>query len=119
VPIGEQPGGPITDGAVVRIAAAMVNPIGPAPEHETVTLLNTSANAIDLTGWALANKDKKRHALTGSIDGGATRVIDMPPDVPLSNQGGLITLLDAGGLKVHGVSYTKAQASREGWTIPF
>jgi hypothetical protein len=40
-------------------------------------------------------------------------------DVPLSNDGGLITLLDAAGLKVHGVSYTKAQAARQGWTVAF
>jgi hypothetical protein len=40
-------------------------------------------------------------------------------DVPLSNDGGLITLLDAAGLKVHGVSYTKAQVARQGWTLAF
>ena len=29
----------------------MVNPIGAAPERETVTLLNASPSAVDLTGW--------------------------------------------------------------------
>jgi uncharacterized protein YukJ len=119
-PGGEQPGpGPVTDDAIVQIVAALVNPTGPAPEHETVTILNTSNAAIDLQGWAIANKDKKRLTLTGSIAAGATRVIDMSADVPLSNQGGIITLLDKSGLKVHGVAYTKGQASKEGWTIPF
>ena len=47
------------------------------------------------------------------------RVFDLPVDVPMSNDGGLITLLDASGLKVHGVSYTKAQVARQGWTITF
>jgi hypothetical protein len=37
----------------------------------------------------------------------------------LGNHGGTITLLDAAGLKVSGVSYTEQQARREGWTIVF
>lgn len=38
--------------------------------------------------------------------------------VPLSNKGGLITLLDENGNKVDGVSYTKAMASKEAdWVI--
>ena len=37
----------------------------------------------------------------------------------LSNQGGLITLLDASGLKVAGVAYTESDARREGWTLTF
>jgi hypothetical protein len=37
----------------------------------------------------------------------------------LSNQGGIITLVDENGLKVHGVSYTKEQARNPGWTIVF
>jgi hypothetical protein len=39
--------------------------------------------------------------------------------VALGNRGGTITLLDASGLKVHGVSYTSDQARREGWTLTF
>jgi hypothetical protein len=30
-----------------------------------------------------------------------------------------VTLLDAAGLKVDGVAYTAADASRDGWTITF
>jgi hypothetical protein len=37
----------------------------------------------------------------------------------LGNSGGIITLLNAEGLKVHGVAYTKEDARREGWTIVF
>ncbi|WP_447603951.1 hypothetical protein [Nitrospira sp. Nam80] len=40
-------------------------------------------------------------------------------DVQLGNDGGIITLLDGQGLKIHGVSYTKEQVQREGWTIVF
>jgi uncharacterized protein YukJ len=37
----------------------------------------------------------------------------------LSNKGGIITLLDKKGVKVHGVSYTRTRAREEGWTILF
>ena len=40
------------------------------------------------------------------------------PPVALGNKGGLITLLDAQGLKVDGVAYTAADAP-EGWTVVF
>jgi len=39
--------------------------------------------------------------------------------VTLSNKGGIITLVNADGVKVHGVAYTKAQAAQPGRTIPF
>ena len=38
----------------------------------------------------------------------------MDKPVALSNKGGIITILDETGLKVDGVSYTKAQASNPG-----
>ena len=59
-PVGEQPGEPVagTTDAAVYIAAALVNPIGPAPERETVTLINRSPLTIDLAGWALANRNE-------------------------------------------------------------
>ena len=37
----------------------------------------------------------------------------------VSNQGGIISLLDDKGLKVDGVSYTRDQARHPGWTIVF
>ena len=39
--------------------------------------------------------------------------------VPLSNKGGLISLLDEGGNKVDGVSYTRKQAKKEGELVIF
>ncbi|PAJ81599.1 DUF2278 family protein [Burkholderia ubonensis] len=103
----------------VRIVAAMINPVGPDQGLETVTLLNTSAQAVSLNGWALANKTKDKFLLDGTLAPGATQTITLPQNFPLSNKGGIITLLDAQGLKVHGVSYTAAQAKREGETIVF
>jgi hypothetical protein len=103
----------------VRIVGALVNPIGPAPEHETVTILNASPSAIDLTGWQIADKLKKKHGLSGTINAGATLVIALPPSVQLGNKGGIITLLDNNGLKVDGVAYTGEEAKKEGWTLVF
>jgi uncharacterized protein YukJ len=104
---------------LVRIVAALANPAGPAPEKETVTLLNISPEPIDLSGWAIADRNKNKHRLSGTIDAGATFVVTLPQDVYLSNDGGTITLLDDGGRKVDGVSYTEGQTRRQGWTVVF
>lgn len=110
---GEQP-----DGAL-RIVAALVNPEGPAPEREVVTLLNTTAAAVDLSGWRLLDKAKNAMPLAGTLGAGEVRQLVVQAPVALGNQGGLITLLNAASLKVDGVSYTKAQAQQEGRTIVF
>ena len=104
----------------MAIVAAFVNPLGPAPERETVLLLNASASAVDLGGWRIA--DRLAHECpvpAGPLAPGATREVVMSGEVQLGNQGGTITLLDDAGLKVAGVSYTAAQARQEGWTIVF
>ena len=70
---------------------------------------------------AVADARLRRAAATSA----AAHPLEQPLQVPvadgvqLGNSGGVITLLDAAGLKVSGVSYTKEQARREGWTIAF
>ena len=103
----------------VKIVGALVNPGGGDQGKESVTILNTTDTDINLGGWAIANKAKERYTLTGVIKAGQTLLFVLPVQVPLSNQGGIITLLNEQGLKVHGVSYTKVQASRQGWTLTF
>jgi uncharacterized protein YukJ len=103
----------------IRIMAALINPRGADQGHETVTLLNVTDTDQPLAGWAIANRTKAKFGLAGVIPAGGTLTVTLPADVPLSNEGGLITLLDASGLKVHGVSYTKAQVARQGWTVVF
>jgi uncharacterized protein YukJ len=105
------------DGAA-RIVAALVNS-KQSPEIETVTLVNASPSAIDLNGWNLADKQKKKMPLQGTIGPGAAMLVTVKKPMELSNQGGIITLLNDDDLKVDGVSYTKAQASNPGWTIVF
>jgi len=81
--------------------------------------LNASPNAINLSGWQIADKLKHKHNLSGTINAGTTLVISLPETVQLGNKGGLITLLNNHGLKVDGVAYTEADAKREGWTVVF
>ena len=102
----------------VRILAALVNPAGPGPE--TVTLLNASPGPVDLAGWSLVDRQKNPFPLpAGPLASGDTLALAIGSPFELGDGGGAITLLDAAGLKVHGVSYTAAQARREGWTITF
>jgi uncharacterized protein YukJ len=115
---GPQPD-PSEPDQTIRIVGALINPIGPGPEHETVTILNASPQAINLSGWQIADKMKNKYGLSGTINAGATQVIALPPTVQLGNKGGIITLLNQKGLKVDGVSYTQEQASKEGWTVVF
>jgi uncharacterized protein YukJ len=104
----------------LRILAALVNPVGPGPETETVTLLNASANAVDLTGWRLADRMKRSCPLPEiGLDAGGTLLVQLAPDVQLGNKGGIITLLDPEGLKVDGVAYTAQDIPAEGWTVVF
>lgn len=119
-----QPTGPTEAPPRVRIVAALVNPTGPAPERETVTLINASSEPVDLTDWQLADRMKHRSPALGDGDAatlppGEARLVVLTGEAALGNGGGTITLLDAEGFKVDGVSYTRAQASREGWTIVF
>jgi uncharacterized protein YukJ len=112
LPTSEEPHG------LIRIVAALANSIQ-SPEIETVTLLNTSPQPVNLAGWKLADKNKNKFALSGSIAAGATLLVTVAPPMQLSNKGGIITVLNEQGLKVDGVSYTQQQASQPGWTIVF
>jgi len=116
-----EPGGLPTpeapDGAL-RIVAALVNPVR-SPEVETVTLLNLTAQDVDLAGWKLLDRDKHAMPLSGTIKAGETLRVTLAAPVVLPNKGGIITLLNADGLRVDGVSYTKAEASNPGYSLKF
>ncbi len=111
--------GPAEPDRVVRIVGALVNPIGPAPEPETITLLNASPGPVQLAGWEIADRFKNKQSLTGTVAAGVTLTVPVQSPVQLGNKGGIITLLDNRGLKVDGVSYTEQEAQREGWTLVF
>ena len=105
----------------VRIAAALINPRGSDPSHETVTLVNASPAPVDLTGWMLADRNKKSSPLPSQVvaPGEALRILLDGSGAQLSNKGGIITLLDDQGIKIDGVSYSREAAMRQGWTLVF
>lgn len=107
----------VPDG-LVRIVAALVNDVK-SPEREKVTLLNTADVPVDIDGWQIKDKQKKAMTLSGTIPPGGIQIVEVTPPTTLSNKGGIITLLNERGVKVHGVAYTKEQASQPGRTIPF
>jgi uncharacterized protein YukJ len=109
---------PSVDGRV-RIVAALVNPAGPDPEPESVTVLNASPDPVDLTGWSLMDRLKKTCTILGEVlPAGGTARLGLTDGMHLGNKGGSITLVDPRGLKVDGVSYT-ADDVEEGWTVVF
>lgn len=114
---GTRPTPEAPDGAV-RIIAALVNPIK-SPEIETVTLLNVTNQSINLTGWRILDRDKNPMALTGTIPSGDTLRVTLSPPTILPNKGGIITLLNADGLRVDGVKYTKNDAALPGFSVKF
>ncbi|TKB06684.1 DUF2278 family protein [Desulforhopalus sp. IMCC35007] len=116
------PEAPVTASeGLVKIVAALVNPPGDDAGKETITLLNLSPDILDLNGWSIVDKNERKEQLTNLIlaPGAATAVVLSGGTSQLSNKGGIISLLDQNGIKIDGVSYTKAQVSRQGWSITF
>jgi uncharacterized protein YukJ len=109
---------PPSSPASVRIIAALANSIED-PEIETVTLINTAPQEVDLAGWGFADKQHNRFALSGKLAAGSSVRVTIAKPMELSNKGGTITLLDASGKVVDNVSYTKQQAQKPGWSIVF
>jgi hypothetical protein len=105
-------------GERLRIVAAVANSLG-TPDVETVTLVNASPDDVDLTGWKLSDRNRNSFPLSGAIKSGDAVRITIGAPMQLSNKGGKITLLDANGKVIDGVSYTKEQASKRGWSIVF
>jgi uncharacterized protein YukJ len=116
----------VRDDQPVKIIAALVNPEGSEGQPdfkgrpEMVYLFNRTAHGIHLDGWSLLNKADEAHVISSDIwlHPGEVRSVVMG-DVPLSNKGGLISLLDHNGIKIDGVSYTKQQAKKEGELVLF
>ncbi len=111
---------PISDG-IIRIIAAKINPEGNDTGKETVTLINTSPDSIDLNGWSIVDKNKKREILSGlELRGCETVSIKLSGSgAQLSNKGGIITLLDNNGIKIDGISYNGGDVKKQGWSVVF
>ncbi|MDF5755778.1 lamin tail domain-containing protein [Spongiactinospora sp. TRM90649] len=100
------------------IVAALPDPLGADRGHETVTLLNTTAREITLTGWNLADTGGGRQGLGGVVAGGAVTQITLGSAVQLGNTGDALTLTDPSGALVDQVSYKQDQV-KAGRTICF
>ncbi|MCC5634258.1 DUF2278 family protein [Nostoc sp. CHAB 5844] len=106
--------------AAIRILAALVNPVGDDIGKETISLINTSPEKVDLSGWSLADRAKRKQRLSVIIHPGeVVRIPVAKNSIQLDNTGGIITLLDDKGIKIDGVSYTKQDVQKQGWTIVF
>lgn len=103
----------------VRIAAILVSPASNQPSRQSVTLLNVSPAPVDLSGWRLTGEGKAKCPLHGRIRPGEAHEIPLGPELELPERGGILTLVNRDGLKVHGVYFTAEQAARPGWRIPF
>jgi hypothetical protein len=85
---------------------------------ESVTLLNVTSATVDLAGWTLSDRAGGRQVLSGDIQPGATRRLQLTTAVQLGNQGDTIRLSDARGQVIDQVAYQRNQV-RPGRTIPF
>lgn len=118
----EKPGTdkPVIAASTVRIVAAFVDPSsGNEAGREQVYLLNTSSQPVDLSGWQFEDGLRKREPLTGIIAPRQFQIITLSGTVRLPNQGGIVTLYNADGAKVHGVSYVKTDLAGEDTLVVF
>jgi len=100
------------------IIAALLNPVD--SEERNVTILNATPESVTLNGWKLADRNKMKIDLSGTLNAGEILKIQITgDDFTLPKDGGIITLLDNEGLKVDGVNYTEEEISKEGWTTIF
>jgi hypothetical protein len=107
----------------VKIIAALANPSGDDKGKEWVMLINMTPVPVDINGWLLKDRVKRELPIYGIIQPESVMKVTFPgkndQDFQLGNKGGIITLLNAQGLKVDGVSYTKEDAQEQGHTIVF
>jgi uncharacterized protein YukJ len=102
----------------VRIIAAVINPT--ARNRETVILVNTTNQRIDITDWAIIGSPNIKRMLYGEIRAGEFLTIPLTEKAArLTKDGGIITLLNQNGVKIDGVSYTEKDCQKTDATIIF
>ncbi len=125
VPEGEhaQPWNVIADDSpykLARIVAAMVNPDGGDRGNEFVTVLNTSAQVLNLEGWKILDQHDRADKISGSVNPGEAITLKLTGSgALLSNKGGTITIVNDAQLKVDGVAYSKSSAKKQGKPVIF
>ena len=114
VPLEESPFG-------IYITSAMVNPIGAESKRERVTLFNSTPDPVDISGWRLLDSLSREEEISDKVlqPGEYYSHLSVSGAFRLRNKGGQISLHNSSGIRVHGVSYTRAQAKKEGYYIKF
>lgn len=102
---------------VLRIVAALPNPLGADAGQEWVEVRNTAAVDFVLDGCFIADRHGGRYPLQGTLAGETTLRVQLPAASPLvlANKGDLIRLFQ-GETLLHEVSYARAG---QGDTITF
>ncbi|HBF40123.1 MAG TPA: DUF2278 domain-containing protein [Firmicutes bacterium] len=120
-PVGNNVPAPQRD--TIRILTALVHPSNKG--RETVTLINTTNHKIDITDWVLTDNLNFKRVLYGEIRPGEFLTIPLMSKNAGSHghefakEGGIISLLEPNGLKIHGVSYTEKDYQQEDCTLTF
>jgi uncharacterized protein YukJ len=106
---------PVPQTTGIRIIAAKVNPLGDDTGKEYVILLNKTNKDVDLAGWQIEDKLKKRDIIGNKVlpAGDTLRIPLTGQGAQLSNKGGNITLFNKENVKIDGVTYTKDDAAVE------
>jgi endonuclease YncB( thermonuclease family) len=117
-PSGADTGPRLVAAGDVLIVAALPDPVGVDPGNELVTLLNTTASPIDLTGWGVVDAAGGRKDLAGTMAGGAVVQVAADGALQLGNRGDALVLVDGGGGPIDQVVYN-ADRVRPGRTICF
>ena len=116
VPPSEVPGvTPLAEVGEIVIVGVLANAIGSDQGSEAVTLLNTTANTVNLAGWTL-HDNTGQEPLTEIIEGGRTLRIVLQR-LQLSNQDDRIELHRSDGVIVDQVEWSGG--TTEGSTIVF
>jgi subtilisin family serine protease len=96
----------------VKIISALVNPKGFDRGREKISLLNTSTGNIDLSGWSIEVRNRKKY-LSGILSGGEALTVSLNGStVKLANTGASINLLNSRLEIVHTVSYKRKQVKK-------
>jgi uncharacterized protein YukJ len=100
---------PAVDLVAVRVTGALRT--SPA-----VLLLNITDRDVDLTGWSLATAPDNRQSLSGAMPAGQPLAIDVSKTF-FDASGGVVTILDASGLKVAAATYPPPSDAQTGWNM--
>ncbi|MBH1938133.1 DUF2278 family protein [Streptomyces sp. AV19] len=106
--------------APLRVVGVRTDSVPAALPADAVILLNASPEPVELTGWQLTDGHGGLLSLPAQVLApGDTTTVSGSDGFHLDKSGGTVTLLDPGGLKVHGVAYTGQQRRGEGWMVTF